>query len=486
MKKTPLFLKILSTVLLLIGLSPCVWSSGYNSSNYKVGDDWKDGTFSDRGFSDSASMIGSGFAPEIKLDDVRDLRKYFLKGYLEITPENYEGLIQYSDMYESAFKAYDRGVYVKRWKTSLDTEKLSDLLLAFTNIRQFKVEMIWDRENVDISDTISRSVQFFGDLGELTISRCQLTDRGLEDILESLKSPETLKILDIRENRLSSSILPKIKERLIRLIDLKTDLVEAESKSLSVKESDSDRITEELRTERLKREAAEQRAAELERQRNEEAKRYADERKQQEAQERAKKLEKAQPAPTAIIERPIQKSLSIPEIARGYEDIYQRFLRGVLIYKPNKDNDVGRVDLPIASLLNPLESTFDLSRCGDAGQYLSVSTGYRREATKSANPTKWEVFITPKFLIEGYKTTTAAHYAPICNSSWTAPFAVIQDYGGWTDINWYWYHVSLTDEKLNTKNLYEICCESTAAAQILRISLDRADIMARERLYLQF
>ena len=89
MKKTPLFLKILSTVLLLIGLSPCVWSSGYNSSNYKVGDDWKDGTFSDRGFSDSASMIGSGFAPEIKLDDVRDLRKYFLKGYLEITPENY-------------------------------------------------------------------------------------------------------------------------------------------------------------------------------------------------------------------------------------------------------------------------------------------------------------------------------------------------------------------------------------------------------------
>lgn len=132
-----------------------------------------------------------------------------------------------------------------------------------------------------------------------------------------------------------------------------------------------------------------------------------------------------------------------------------------MIYKPNKENDIGRIELPIASLLNPLESTFDLSRCGDAGKYLSISIGYRREATKSANPTKWEVFITPKFLIEGYKTTTAAHYAPICNSSWTAPFAVIQDYGGWTDINWYWYHVTLSDEKLNTKNLYEICCENT-------------------------
>jgi hypothetical protein len=449
MKRRPFSLKILSTVFLLLGLSPCVWSSGYN--NYKVGDDWKDGTISDRGFSDSASMIGSGFAPEMKLDDVRDLRKYFLKGYLEITPENYEGLLQYSDMYESAFKAYDRGVSVKRWKTSLDTEKLSDLLLAFTNIRQFKVEMIWDRENVDISETLSRSVQFFGNLGELTISRCQLTDGGLEDILESLKSPETLKILDIRENRLSNSILPKIRERLIRLIDLKTDLVQAESKSLSVKESDSDRIAEELRTERLKREAAEKRTAEVEEQRLEEAKRYADERKQQESQERAKKLEK--PAPTSVIERPIQKGPSIPAIARGYEEIYERFLRGVLIYKPNKDNDIGRIDLPIASLLNPLESMFDLSRCGNAGQYLSISTGYRKGKV-AANSSKYEVWIAPKFVVASEVGRTASHYRDIM-STWSAPFGLFYTYGGWDKLEWYDYLVTSSPEEISSKNLYE-------------------------------
>ena len=152
--------------------------------------------------------------------------------------------------------------------------------------------------------------------------------------------------------------------------------------------------------------------------------------------------------------------LSIPECAVGYEAIYERFLRGVLIYKPNKGNDVGRIELPILDFLtrgqNPLESTFDLSRCGDAGQYLSISTGYRREATKSVNATKWEVFITPRFLIEAHKDTTAAHYAAIHNASWTAPFAVIQDYGGWSDINWYWYNTTISEQELNTQNLYGI------------------------------
>ena len=147
----------------------------------------------------------------------------------------------------------------------------------------------------------------------------------------------------------------------------------------------------------------------------------------------------------------------------------QRFLRGVLIYKPNKENDVGKRELPISDFLtrgqNPLESTFDLSGCGDAGKYLSISTGYRREATKSVNPTKWEVFITPKFLIEAHKTASASHYAPICNASWTAPFAVIQDYGGWTDINWYWYNTTITDQELNTQNLYEIYQDKSTEQQ---------------------
>ena len=65
----------------------------------------------------------------------------------------------------------------------------------------------------------------------------------------------------------------------------------------------------------------------------------------------------------------------IPEIARGYEDIYHRFIGGKLIYKPNEYNDVDRVEISFSSLSNPLEGTFNLSSCGSTGQFLSIATG---------------------------------------------------------------------------------------------------------------
>ena len=163
------------------------------------------------------------------------------------------------------------------------------------------------------------------------------------------------------------------------------------------------------------------------------------------------------------VEQPITGGLVIPEIARGYEELYARFLRGVLIYKPNKENDVDRVDLPIASLLNPLESTFDLSRCGDASQYLSISTGYRRAVNaENAEAYKWGVFITPKFFVERNVGTTAPHYRDILGR-WTSSIAVIQN-GCYNDLgDFCWYHATLSDGDLNTKNLYEIYEMSTAS-----------------------
>ena len=154
--------------------------------------------------------------------------------------------------------------------------------------------------------------------------------------------------------------------------------------------------------------------------------------------------------------------LVIPEIARGYEAIYERFINGKLIYKPNKENDVGRVELPISDFLargqNPLESTFDLSSCGDARQDLSISTGYRRVVKSEFG--KWEVFITPKFLIEINRGSSASHYTEILGEQ-VSPFAFMQNSSEWDDLNKYWYHVTLSDEDLNTQNLYQIACQST-------------------------
>lgn len=48
-----------------------------------------------------------------------------------------------------------------------------------------------------------------------------------------------------------------------------------------------------------------------------------------------------------------------------YGEIYQRFLKGALIYRPQEGSDVGMVTLPIAALRNPLGGEW--SKCEQGG-----------------------------------------------------------------------------------------------------------------------
>lgn len=170
---------------------------------------------------------------------------------------------------------------------------------------------------------------------------------------------------------------------------------------------------------------------------------------------------------------------SYPEIARGYEAIYDRFMRGSLIYRPTAGSDVGKIELSITDLLvrgdNSLERTFDLSRCGDAGRYLSISTGYRR-AVKPENSRKWEIFITPKFLVERNAGKASHHYSVVVGG-WTSPISIIQNYGGWSDLSWYWHHGTLSENDLNAKNLYQICAESTLINNSIPLNLAPQEFM---------
>lgn len=102
--------------------------------------------------------------------------------------------------------------------------------------------------------------------------------------------------------------------------------------------------------------------------------------------------------PTSPVDLSTQDRTSLQAIQKmpaGYE----KLKRGKLIYKPNPDNDVGRIEIPFSDLLNPLEGTFDLSRYGDAGKYISIETGYRKEK-KADNVTKMEIWIVPRFVVE--------------------------------------------------------------------------------------
>ena len=152
--------------------------------------------------------------------------------------------------------------------------------------------------------------------------------------------------------------------------------------------------------------------------------------------------------------------LNIPEKARGHEVIYHRFLAGRLVFKPNKDNDIGKIELPIAALANPLDGTFDLLRCGDTGKYLSIATGYRKSQLP-VNQGKVEIWITPKFVIEKDLNTTAKKYSKIINtlklsSEWTSPIGILWTYGKWSDSDGNCDHLTYKSfEEISTENLYE-------------------------------
>ncbi len=128
------------------------------------------------------------------------------------------------------------------------------------------------------------------------------------------------------------------------------------------------------------------------------------------------------------------------------KEIYEIFLKGILIYKHT--DDVGRINLPISKMRNPLENTFDLSRCGEADSYLTISTGYKKEFKKE-NENKIEVWIVPRFLIEKEINENAKHYQPIFNKwSPTNPIGIFWTWGGWNDFGWFDYQITLSLDQI--------------------------------------
>jgi hypothetical protein len=153
---------------------------------------------------------------------------------------------------------------------------------------------------------------------------------------------------------------------------------------------------------------------------------------------------------------PTNSKPSLPLVARGHEAIYQRFLNGALIYRPNRDgNDDGRINLPIRALMNPLDGTFDLSRCGNTGKYLSISTGYRK-GMKSENYSKLEIWLTPRFLVEKEINAAAVHLYSI-HTEWhpRADVGVFCNDGGWDSMHEYDYLTTENMDNLSKVNLYD-------------------------------
>jgi len=151
---------------------------------------------------------------------------------------------------------------------------------------------------------------------------------------------------------------------------------------------------------------------------------------------------------------PVVNALAIPEEAIGYEEVYRRFLGGKLIY--TDPTSKAKTELPIRALSNPLEGTFDLSGCGDTGQYLSISTGYRK-AQKPENASKVEIWLAPWFLVNKNLSSTAKHLQPIMGN-WdaaAAPVGLLWTWGGWSDLGWFDYLTTHSMDGVGSEDLWE-------------------------------
>lgn len=104
-----------------------------------------------------------------------------------------------------------------------------------------------------------------------------------------------------------------------------------------------------------------------------------------------------------------------------------------MIYKPNPDSDVGKAEILFLDLPNPLERTFDLSPYGDAGRYISIETGYRKEK-KTDNASKMEIWIVPRSIVESSPEPSVQYFKYLINSGlWRPeiPIGIFWNKGSW-------------------------------------------------------
>ncbi len=137
------------------------------------------------------------------------------------------------------------------------------------------------------------------------------------------------------------------------------------------------------------------------------------------------------------------------------EAVYQRFLKGVLVYRPDPKSDVGKIELKIADLKIPMEGTFDLSQCGDTEEHVTIATGYRK-SENADNGDKITIWITPRFLIEKNLSGDASHFKSIM-SSWDAMCAPVGLFFNWDRFSLCQYDYANTEnfDEFFKKDFYE-------------------------------
>ncbi len=141
----------------------------------------------------------------------------------------------------------------------------------------------------------------------------------------------------------------------------------------------------------------------------------------------------------------------------GHGDICRRFLNGVLKYTPDVGEGLQIIDLRIIDLKKPFAGEINLSKCGNAGTHLSISTGYRK-GKKQENENKLEIWFAPWFVINRDIQGPASHFNPIFNT-WNgtvAPIGIFWTGGWWNCLDDYCYLTNKDIDFISSNNLIKL------------------------------
>ncbi len=137
-------------------------------------------------------------------------------------------------------------------------------------------------------------------------------------------------------------------------------------------------------------------------------------------------------------------------------EVFNKFYKGELIYKPDPNSDNGKIELLISGLKHPLKGEFGLSKCGGTEEDLSINMGYRK-GKNSKNAKKVEIWFAPRFLIAKDLDTTASHFKPIMDD-WKpeqGPLGIFFTWGGRDKLAWYDYLTTESMDELSEGNLFQ-------------------------------
>jgi hypothetical protein len=147
-----------------------------------------------------------------------------------------------------------------------------------------------------------------------------------------------------------------------------------------------------------------------------------------------------------------EKSDSDPEVVA--QQLWEKWLRSKVVYRPDSQSDNGRIDFVIGELEKPESGKFSLYQCSTTWQTVTISTG-RREIYDINNENLIEIWLDPVFLDRD----------PM---SFRFPVAIYWNKGDW-DLAWKRSDSikDQTPDQLSNNNLYRKWESSTGYSNVV-------------------